>query len=246
MSGSSGTWNFALSNFSIVADAFERIQIPPESTTPQQLISARNSLNLELLEWSNRGFNFWKLTSGTINLVVNQATYVLPSTLVTLTELWYSVVNGGGTGVNQDRIMVPIDRTSYAQIVNKLQPGIPTQYWLQMLSPAPQITIWQVPQSGQVAPAAVLNWYGLEQIEDANVSGAETPDIHYRATEALIAGLALRLCEKFGPTQPQARQAMMLEKKTLADNAWNNLERRDQEPGYITFRPNIFAYGRMS
>ena len=140
----SGTWNFQLPNTSIVFEAFERIQVNPASPAmdPQKLISARNSLNLVLLEWSNKGFNFWKLTSGTVNLAVNQATYVLPATLVVLTEIWYSLVNAGGPGINQDRILVPIDRTSYAQITNKLQPGIPTQYWLQMLSPAPQITIW--------------------------------------------------------------------------------------------------------
>jgi hypothetical protein len=241
---SSGQYNFGLTNAGIIIDAFERIQIDPVAITMRQMQSARVSLNLELLEWSNLGFNFWELMSGTINLAVNTPTYVLPANLVVLTDIWYSLVNGAGTGVNQDRIMIPITREEYAMIPNKLQPGIPTQYWLQMLSP-PQVTIWEVPQAGQVAPNAVMNWYGLRQIMDANLTPGETPDIHYRATEALISGLTLRLCEKFGPTEPQARTAMLLEKKTIADRAWENLVRRDQEPGALMMRPNIAAYGRL-
>lgn len=240
---SSGTYNFALSNVSIIFEAFDRIGVDPETITTRQMISARNSLNLELLEFSNRGFNFWKLDSGTINLALNQATYTLPANLVTLTELWYSQVNAQGAGVNQDRLMIPISRGQYAQISNKLQPGIPTQYWFQMLT-TPQVTIWMVPQAGQTAPTTVLNWYGLQQIQDANLNGLETPDIHYRATEALITGQTLRLCEKFGPKDPQARQGMMMEKKALRDVAWENFTRRDNEPGDIIIQPAVSVYAR--
>jgi hypothetical protein len=240
---SSGTYNFGLSNASIVFDAFDRIQLRPTQLDRHQLMSARTSLNLELLEWSNRGFNFWETTSGTINLAFNQATYTLPTSLVTLTELYYSAVNAS-TGVNQDRIMIPITRTQYAMIVNKLQQGIPTQYWFQMLQ-TPQVTIWEIPQAGAVAPNFVLNWYGLSQIKDANIAGGETPDIDYRAIEALITGLTLRLAEKFGPADPNARRALLMEKKAFADQAWDNMVRRDQEPGSTTYRPNIGVYGQM-
>lgn len=241
---SSGLYNFALPNVSIITEAFDRIQVDPETITPRQMVSARISLNLELVEWSNTAFNFWKLTGGTIPLVAGQATYTLPANLSTLTELWYSQVNALGTGVNQDRWLTPMTRSEYAQITNKLQPGLPTRYWLQMLVPQ-QFTVWEVPQAGQVAPNVVLNWYGLQQIQDANTTGAETPDIAYRAYSALTAKLTLRLCEKFGPKSPQARQQMMLEKKTIADAAYDNMARRDQEPGDIIIRPNVGVYGRL-
>lgn len=240
----SGTFNFALTNTSILFEAFDRIQIDPELITPRQMVSARVSLNLELETWDNEGFNFWKTTSGTIPLLNNQETYTLPTNLSVLTELWYSQVNALGTGVNQDRIMVPMTRSDYAFITNKLQPGLPTRYWLQMTIPQ-QITIWEVPQAGAVAPNVVLNWFGLQQIQDANTGGTETPDIPYRAIEALCAKMALRLCEKFGPKDPQARQQLMLEKKTIADSAWNNMARRDQEPGDMIIRPNVGVYGRL-
>lgn len=241
---SSGLFNFALTNGSLIFEAFDRIQVDPETITPRQMASARVSLNLELETWSNAGFNFWKLTSGTINLVAGQATYTLPANLSVLTELWYSQVDALGTGVNQDRFLTPMTRTEYAAITNKQQQGLPTRYWLQMLVPQ-QFTVWEVPQAGQVAPNVVLNWYGLQQIQDANLPGTETPDIPYRAVDALCAKLTLRLCEKFGPKDPQARQQLMLEKKTIADGAWDNMARRDQEPGDMIIRPNVGIYGRL-
>lgn len=241
---SSGLYTFSLSNAGIVFDAFDRLQIRPSQIDHHHMLSARTSLNLTLLDWSNQGWNFWETISGTITLAAGQATYTLPANLVTMTELWCSQLNVGGAGVNQDRILEPITRNTYASIVNKLQPGIPTQYWFQMLT-TPQVTIWQVPAAGGAAPGTQLQWYGLSQIQDANLASGETPDVAYRAIEALIACLTLRLAEKFGPTEPNARRAMLTEKKAFADEAWTNMVRRDQEPGNSTFRPNISAYGRL-
>lgn len=245
MATSSGTYNFQLTNGSIVMEAFDRIQIRPIAVDPHMLLSARISMNLELIDWENAGLEYWKIISGTIPLVVNQATYTLPANLVTLEELYYTSVNANGSGVNLDRFMTPIQRTQYAQITNKLQQGIPTMYFLQMTIPQ-QVTIWQIPAPGQAAPNFVLSYYGLQQMQDvANVGGTETPDIPLRAIDALCAKLAVRLCEKFGPTDPNAKAAMMREKAELAMSAWTNLQRRDQEPGPISLRPRIGIYGRI-
>lgn len=240
----SGNWNYGLTTAGLTLEAFDRIQIRPTMLEPHHFASARQSINLELLSWSDEGFNFWETAFGTIPLIAGQATYTLPTNLVTITDMYYSQVNAGGAGVNQDRIMIPIERTQYAQIVNKLQQGVPTQYWLQMLY-VPQVTIWEVPQAGQVAPGYVLGWYGLQQIQDANIGGVEAPDVHYRALEALTARLAFRLAEKFIPLSNPARSAVMQEKKGLADLAFANMARRDQEPGVTTIRANIGVYGRM-
>lgn len=242
---SSGLFSFRLSNSGVVFEAFDRIGKRPPQVDRHMLASARLSLNLELQDWSNEGFNFWKTTSGTVNLTANQPTYQLPGDLVTIEELYYTQVSGLGTGINSDRMMVPMTRTQYAAVVNKLQPGIPTQYWFQMLL-IPQITIWQVPAAGQAAPGYVLNWYGLQQMEDANLESGQVPDIHYRATDTLCAKMALRLAEKFGPDDADRRTEMMSEKRLLADASWMALQRRDQEPGSTTFRPNVYPYTRLS
>jgi hypothetical protein len=352
MSGSSGTFAYGSSgptNAGIILDAFDRIQRPPPTIGRHEMLSARASLNDELIAWENKGYNYWKTISGTVALQPNQATYILqgvipplyfgsvtpsqllaqgggalpttnpfvfnqlwnnsglvsispgpdpnaigfwnnggvlsftnatyatgwptssagllpgavwnnsltvavvpgltpanqPSNLVTIEEVYYSTVNALGNGVNSDRWLVPMTRTEYAQITNKMQTGIPTRYWYQMLA-LPQITFWEVPAAGMASPQYVVNWFGLQQMQDANLGNGETPDVPRRALDALKAKMALRLCEKFGPQQPQARQMMMMEKKIIADEAWNDMQRRDQEPGIVMrYSPNVAVYGRM-
>lgn len=232
---SSGTFDFGLTNGSLITEAFDRINIEPPQITRHRLMSARTSLNLLFIEFENQGFNFWKTTGGTIPLVVNQAVYTLPTNLVTLEEVWYSNVNGGGAGVNQDRILTPMTRTDYAQRTNKLQQGIPTQYWFQMIAP-PQLTLWQVPSIG--APSYVVNWYGLQQMQDANLGGGEAPDVLRRSWDALCAGMAKRLAQKFAPSLYAARKDDFAE-------AWGAMTRRDQEPGPTTYQVNPSIWARM-
>lgn len=232
----SGTYTFSPSVSGLVLEAFDRCQIRPPQVDRHMMDSARTSIQLALQDWTNQGFAFWELESGTINLVVNQAVYTFPSRLVTLTDLFYSNVNGNGAGVNQDRIMIPISRDIYASLTNKLQQGIPTQYWFQILT-VPQVTIWQVPTVG--APNYVLGWYGLSRVQDANLGGGEIPDVPYRAIDTLCADLARRLSEKFKPEIWQA-------KDTIFQRSWENMVRRDQEPGMtLSYQPNVQVYGRM-
>ena len=241
----SGTFLYQPSNASIVLEAFDRCRIRPQEVDTHMSWSARQSLNLELIAWSNRGFNLWKEISGTITLIVNPitATYTLPANLVTLSEVFYTNVNGLGVGQNLDRIMIPITRTQYAMLPNKNTPGIPTQYWFQMLA-TPQITLWQPPSLG--TPNYAVNWYGLQQIQDANVAAPEQPDIVNRATEALCAGLAVRLFDKFGDDSNPARYAQRQQRLMKSyDDAWADFVSRDQELGPIIMQPNIAAFGKI-
>lgn len=232
----SGTYDFSLTGGQVVTEAFDRIQIRPAELTRHHMISARTSMNLEILQWSNAGFNLWKIVSGTIDLVTNQEAYTLQADLVTLTDVWYSTVNGNGAGYNQDRILTPITRQEYANIPNKLQPGTPNQFWYQML-PTPTITFWQPPSIG--APGYVVNWYGLQRIQDANLGGGEAPDVVPRALDALCARLAWRLARKFAP-------ALTKDLKAEADEAWDDFATRDQEMGPTTIQPNVSGYARIT
>ena len=240
---SSGTYGFAPTNFSLIIEAFDRIPDRPPELTQHQILSARTSLNLEMISWENAGLNGWKIVVGTINLVAGTATYSLPANVVMLTDLLYTTVNGGGAGVNSDRIMTPIAKSQYAEITNKLQAGTPSQYWLDLLMPQPQVTIWQPPAVG--APTNILSYYGLQQTQDAGIGGGETPDAPRRAFDALAARLTLRLAEKFGPKDPQAREGLMKEKAMIAEQAWDLFTRRDQDMGAIKIQPNISGYARI-
>lgn len=232
---SSGAFSYLLTNGSVITEAFDRLQIRPTDIDRHMMMSARTSMNLEFVEWEDAGFNFWKTTAGTIDLVPGVETYALPQDLVTLEEVWISRVDGNGAGVDQDRILVPTTRTGYAALTNKRQMGTVTQYWFQMLT-APQVTFWQVPSVG--APTMVARWYGLQQMEDANLGGGEAPNVPRRAYETFVSAMTRRLAEKFAPQQYDA-------KLKIFEGAWDRMTRRDQEPGPITHIPNVGIYGRM-
>jgi hypothetical protein len=238
----SGTYTFSPPNLSIITEAFDRIRMPPTRLTRHHFDSARMSINLELVDQGNAGISLWEVVPGTITLVPGQATYTLPTNIETLTEVYYTQVNGDGSGQNNDRIMVPITRTQFAMIPNKLTPGPPTQYWLQMLA-IPQVTLWQVPNIG--APNYVVSYFALQRMQDANLGGGETPDVVYRGLEALTAKLALRLLTKFGPTDPAQFASLRAALKEEAETAWANFQIRDQEAGALMIQPNVGNYGRM-
>ena len=237
---SSGTQTFFLSNSELVFEAFDRCQVRPTEITRHHLISARRSMNLELLDWSNKGINLWEMVQAQLTLIAGQPTYTLPQNLVTVTEMYFSTVNANGAGFNSDRIMIPITRTQYAQIPNKLQPGTPTQYWLERLE-APVMTIWQPPFQG--GPAYVINYNYLQRIDDAGLATGETPDVPYRALEALCCGLAKRVAKKFAPAG--LRQQIVAETASDFTEAWNNFITNDQEDGPMIMQPNVGGYGRM-
>jgi hypothetical protein len=232
----SGTYAFEMANAQLLSEAFDRIQIRGPALTRSHLTSAHQSLNLELARWGNAGINLWKVTSGTINLVTGTATYPLPQQMELLTDLTYRTVGGSSAQDDTDRYMMTLTRQQYAMMPAKGTLGVPTQYWFQRL-PVPQITLYPVPASG--APDYILVWYGLLRMEDASPTGGQTPDIPYRAYDALCAALAHRLAIKF------SEPGVVAARKADAAEAWSEFTANDQEVGSALMAPNVGMYGRL-
>jgi len=209
----SGTYTFLPPLASITVEAFDRIGWRPPQLSRHHWISARESLNYIFVDWANRGINLWEVDLINIPLVANQATYLIDQSTVTLLDVYYTTVNGGGAGVNLDRLMLPIGRDEYAAIPNKLLVGTPTTYWYQKLV-QPQITFWQPPEAG--APNYEVNAYRLRRTQDANVAMGEAPDVQYRFLDTLAYFMAERMAEKFQKDQVQAMQQRRAESWALA------------------------------
>ena len=232
----SGTYAFEMANAQLLSEAFDRIQIRGPALTRSHLISAHQSLNLEMTRWGNLGINLWKVSSGTINLVAGTATYALPQQMELLTDLSYRTVGGSSAQDDTDRYMMTLTRQQYAMMPAKGTQGVPTQYWFQRM-PVPQITLYPVPAAG--APDYILVWYGLLRMEDASPTGGQTPDIPYRAYDALCAALAHRLAIKF------SEPAVVAARKADAAEAWIEFTSNDQEIGSALVAPNVGMYGRL-
>lgn len=208
--------------------------------TRYDLASARRSLNLELISFSLRGVNLGKVVPFTIQIVANQATYTsgalvtnLPLYTISMLDVYYTTINGLGAGINSDRILLPISRTDYAQLSNKLLPGLPSVYWYEKLA-SPTFTLYQPPIQGY--PTAQISGYVIEQFEDANIAGLETPDVVERALDALCAGLAKRLSVKFAPQRYELLKAE-------AKESWIEFSDDDREDADITILPAAQYWG---
>lgn len=122
----SGTTIFGLDFVNIAEECFERVG--KEMRTGYDLRTARRSLNLLLLEWSNKGINLWTVDQGQIALATGQALYPLPLDTVDLLD--HVVRQYPGTNNQIDISITRIAEPTYISIPNKLTTGRPIQVYV--------------------------------------------------------------------------------------------------------------------
>jgi len=237
MAASSGTYNFSPSNGELVLAAYERILIRAPSLRQEHMQSARRELNFLFGEWSNKSPNLWSVLRTQTVLTSSVSTY--PITPQTIMVLDASIVLNYGTQYESRRYITPISRTEYLSYANQQTPGPPTVYWFDRLI-APTITFYPVPDSGG---PYTFDWFGCTQIQDANLTGGEIPNVPYRWFDAIAAGMAYRLSRIYPPqgTDPVAFQK--LRKEDYVD-AWNAAATQDTENVPTMLAPNLSSYYR--
>ena len=123
----SGTSVFNLDLNNIVEEAFERCGL--ELRTGYDLKTARRSMNLLCMEWSNRGVNLWTVEQQSIAMVTGQPIYPLPVDTVDILDAVIRTNNGSTSNqidINISRIAEP----TYMSIPNKLTTGRPIQMYV--------------------------------------------------------------------------------------------------------------------
>ncbi len=231
MTGSSGTYSFQPSNGELVLAAYERVQIRAPELRQEHMLSARRELNFLFSEWSNKQVNLWEVVRTQTTLTAGTATYSLtPQTVLVLDA---SIVLNYGTSNESRRYITPISRTEFLSYANQQTPGPPTVYWFDRLI-SPTVTFYPVPDNGG---PYTWDYYSVTQIQDANLPGGETPDIPYRWTDALVAGLAFRLARIYAPPLEMQRKADAME-------AWQIAATQDVEPVPLVLAPGLGAYYR--
>jgi hypothetical protein len=236
----SGTSSFNLDLNNIVEEAFERCG--KELRTGYDFRTARRSLNLLTVEWSNRGVNLWTIENGEIPLVQNQVSYELPVDTIDLLEH----VTRTGTGTNQaDLTITRISVSTYATIPNKLATGRPIQVWVDRQSGAtyppggrpngtntttgvdhPKIYVWPAPDQSNYY---TFVYWRMRRIQDAG-NGITTEDIPFRFLNCMIAGLAYYLAIKIAPD----RTAVL---KEQYDEQWRYASEEDRDKAAVRFVP---------
>jgi hypothetical protein len=220
----SGTTAFALDLGELIEEAFERAGL--ESRSGNDYRTARRSLNLMAIDWSNRGINLWTVEQGTVALTEGTATYNLPADTVDLLETSIrTTTNGVATDIRIPRISV----STYAGITNKALQGRPNEVWVDRQT-TPRVHVWPVPSSDDYT----LVYYRMRRIQDAGATAAATPDIPYRFIPAMVAGLAYYIAQK----KPES-EARIPRLKTEYEELFNTAATEDHERASWRIVPGV-------
>jgi hypothetical protein len=226
------TTDFNLDLNTIVEEAFERCGA--ELRSGYDLRTAKRSLSLLLMDWSNRGINLWTLEQGTHALTYNVGTYDLPADTVDLLDH----VIRTGTGTNQIDINISrISSSTYVAIPNKNATGRPIQIWINRRTGAtdannvvvyPQFTVWPKPDN---STPYTIYYTRLRRMFDVG-NGSNGQDIPFRFLPCMVAGLAYMLSMKI-----PGSEARMASLKAQYDEAWDLAAGEDREKAAVRFVP---------
>jgi hypothetical protein len=238
----SGTTAFNLDLATLCEEAYERCGI--ELRSGYEMRTARRSLSLMLLDWSNRGINLWTVDGPySVTLVPGTATYNLPVDTVDLLD--HVIRTGAGnTATQTDLSITRISESTYITIPNKLTQGRPIQVWINRQGGAnntamggtnpPTFTVWPIPDS---STSWVFVYYRLRRIQDAG-TGINGQDIPYRFLPVLCAGLAYYISIKV-PMPPQEAMMRIPMLKAQYDEAWDAASTEDREKASIRLVPRM-------
>lgn len=235
---SSGTYSYSLSNGEAVLAAFARCTIHPPSIRQEHMLTARREINLLFVELSNRQVDLWKVELISTDLTEGTATYTVPGRVVMILDAYVSLNNGQSN--QTDRYVTPFSRTDYASQANKQTQGFPINYWFDRLI-SPTVTFWPVPDGNG---PYTFNYYACSQIQDASLTGGETPDLPYRWLDVLVAGLAKRLARCYPPPQGVDPIAFRAGLDADYNEAWTYAATQDVENTPMRILPQIGGYYR--
>lgn len=222
-----GTYAWAPPLADLIINAYGRIQIRRPDMTVEHLADAATCCNLLQTQWANKQVNLWTVDLQTQLLSQGTDTYVVdPATLMVLAAYIET-----GSSPPQDRIIISIDRDSYASYPDKTTQGAPTVYWFQKLI-APQITVWQPPDGNG---PYTLKFYRARQIQDASAKGGLHAEVPYYFLEAYTAHLAVKLAGLY------ARE-LLPGLRIEAKEAWDEAANRNTEDAAWRIIPAMAAY----
>tara|TARA_Y100000996_G_scaffold414713_1_gene406452 strand:- start:4211 stop:4879 length:669 start_codon:yes stop_codon:yes gene_type:complete len=216
----SGSTDFELNVTEYIEEAFERCGLTVR--TGYDLKTAKRSLNLMLLDWSNRGLNQWTISQRTQSLTSGTSEYSLLTDIIDILSL--SILRDG-TYYSLDRI----SRDAYLSIPNKATTGRPSQFFLDRQL-TPNLKLWPVPENS----TDVIYYDALTRMNDADTY-TNTLEVPFRFYPCLAAGLAYYIAIKRSPERVQLL-------KSVYEEEFQRAAVEDRDRSSTTISPDLGFY----
>lgn len=190
----SGITAFDPSFAELLDEACERAGIDTATISERHIKSAKMSLSLMFTEWVVRdGDALYRLAQDTETVLPSVGSFTPQAGTMDLIDM---VVEYNASGVDQP--MTRRSREDYLNLPDKDEEGQPKFYYVDQSSlNAPLVRVWPIPDS-----ECVFTFDCLRYMQTPGLL-SETLDVHRPWLEAVSAGLALRLAEKYNLTRVQ-------------------------------------------
>lgn len=230
MVSASGTYSFSLTVLGVVEEAWERCQFRIDALEGWQIRRARQTLQLQMLQWSTRGINLWAIEQvGPLSMALGlQSLQTLPGTA--------DVLEVTVTRSGVEFILSPMARDQYVAISNKTLVSRPTQYWVEKTLPWPTLVFYPLEDLG----TDTLIYWRLRQLQDVSASaqGIDIPPLFY---EAICGGLASRIADKWvtPKSHPEIWRDLRTDLRASAKASYGEAFMNDRERPPFVIQPNL-------
>ena len=216
----SGTRVFTLTAADAIEEAYELAGL--EYRTGYDGVTARRSMNIMFVDWSNRGIQIWEVEQVSLDLVQGTTTYDLNQYDIDVLD---AVIRRTTNGIQTDFQIDRIDRGTYLDVPNKLTEARVTQYYVERTI-TPKLYVWPAPENS-TDKLISYRWKRIQDI-DASVNDVDVPS---RFLPCLVTGLAFNLAlkknpEKAGLLQPLYEQNLVNAIKYDDDSSLRLVPRR--------------------
>ena len=186
---SSGTYAFAPEVAEVQEHAFRLCGVDVATLTDRHSEDARFAFNLLFSLWATAGTMLFAVDKQTETTVDGTAEYTAATGTLALLNVT----------LTRDGIEMPvrrIDRGQYQNIPNKTNEGLPTQIFYDRIQN--KFWIWNTAENS----TDVITYWRLRRIQDINTA-AETPDVPFEWSAALVYGLAGFLADIYAPEKAE-------------------------------------------
>ena len=221
----SGTYNFSMDIDEVIQEATE--MIGGEITLGEEPRSARQSINLLLQDWQNRGIQLWTIGTTAVTVTTSTTAYTLADQNIDILEAVINVQSGdGSTDLQLNRISME----EYLKIPRKTQTGRSSQYAVRRDRDNIVVSLWPLPDNS----TNILKLETVKYIEDVSRSN-QTADISRRFLLALTAGTAYFMSMKRPGVDPSRINMIKQEYEERLSRA----QEEDRERASMLIRPRL-------